>query len=374
MQEIIIPRQDANSTEAVIRDWHAKKGDAVHKNQVVVTVETSKSIVEIEAPCAGVLLPLYEAGASAPFLAAVALIAEEGESLEDVEKSTSSTKDIAQAKVKATKKAIKLAESRGVDLEQIAKKGVITERDVLAFAGDDGSDRAALAKKFVGPADYPPGMNRVLIVGGGNALTQIMSIFVHHPEIRVVGCVDDSTAFPTDRPFEVPLLGKLDDVQRLFDDGQFDSALISISSVLSLREALYKKVKDIGIPLCNAIHPTVVIDRHCSIGVGNIIGALTHIGSYCSIGDNNLISAHSNLDHQNVWGSHNTVGPNCTFSGRVKVGDRVKFGTGVFAENLLEIGGDSVVSSGAILTTSIPEFSSVKTTVSQTVVSRKGSK
>jgi acetyltransferase-like isoleucine patch superfamily enzyme len=57
-------------------------------------------------------------------------------------------------------------------------------------------------------------------------------------------------------------------------------------------------------------------------------------------------------------------------SGGVRIGDRVKFGAGVFVEPLLSIGSDSVVATGVALTRSVPERSIVKTRANFVVRSR----
>ncbi len=45
--------------EADIVEWHVKEGDSVKEDQIMVSVETAKAIVEVPAPCSGVIAKLF---------------------------------------------------------------------------------------------------------------------------------------------------------------------------------------------------------------------------------------------------------------------------------------------------------------------------
>ncbi len=42
--------------EAEIVEWHIREGDTVHEDQVIVSMETAKAVVEVPAPCSGVVV------------------------------------------------------------------------------------------------------------------------------------------------------------------------------------------------------------------------------------------------------------------------------------------------------------------------------
>lgn len=45
--------------EADIVEWHVKEGDSVKEDQIMVSVETAKAIVDVPAPCNGVIAKLF---------------------------------------------------------------------------------------------------------------------------------------------------------------------------------------------------------------------------------------------------------------------------------------------------------------------------
>ena len=54
--EVKIPIPDQTTEEVRIVKWHKGLGDAVSSGEVVLEVETDKSVIEVEAAGAGVLL------------------------------------------------------------------------------------------------------------------------------------------------------------------------------------------------------------------------------------------------------------------------------------------------------------------------------
>ncbi|MER3394212.1 MAG: biotin/lipoyl-containing protein, partial [Microcella pacifica] len=53
VSEFPLPDVGEGLTEAEIVSWHVKPGDTVTVNQVLVEIETAKSLVELPSPFAG---------------------------------------------------------------------------------------------------------------------------------------------------------------------------------------------------------------------------------------------------------------------------------------------------------------------------------
>ena len=85
--EITMPCLSAEATEGIVVEWRLQQGQPVERGQVVAEVETDKAVVELEAPEAGILaFQAAGVGESVPAGALVAVLAGEGEDLEEVRK------------------------------------------------------------------------------------------------------------------------------------------------------------------------------------------------------------------------------------------------------------------------------------------------
>jgi acetyltransferase-like isoleucine patch superfamily enzyme len=107
--------------------------ERVEKGQVVCLVETSKALLELEAPGDGILHHLYGEGDEVELGGRIAVIAESEEELAAAEESRRPAKAPAvqpAGPANATRRAVELAEEHGIDLATIEKDGFITAEDV----------------------------------------------------------------------------------------------------------------------------------------------------------------------------------------------------------------------------------------------------
>jgi acetyltransferase-like isoleucine patch superfamily enzyme len=106
--------------------------ERVQKGQVVCLVETSKALLELEAPGNGILLHLYGEGDEVELGGRIAVIAESDEELAAAEESSPAKALSVEpaGPATATRRAVELAEEHGIDLATIEKDGFITAEDV----------------------------------------------------------------------------------------------------------------------------------------------------------------------------------------------------------------------------------------------------
>ncbi len=191
---------------------------------------------------------------------------------------------------------------------------------------------------------------------------QILDVLARLPQQRAVAILDDNTALHGKQVAGVPILGAIDlgRAAEMHAAGQFDAAVISISTSIPARAGIFAQWKARGIPFANVVHPSCVVGSNVTWGEGNVVMALCHFGACATIGDNNFLSAFCSIEHHCTLGSHCSFGPAVVTSSRVRIGDRVRFGTGIHVEPGIQIGEDSVIASGLAITQHIPPRSLLK--------------
>ena len=60
--EIILPKLGFSVNEAILTEWMVPNGASVEKGQLLYTMESEKSVQEVEAPADGVLTIIKDAG------------------------------------------------------------------------------------------------------------------------------------------------------------------------------------------------------------------------------------------------------------------------------------------------------------------------
>lgn len=364
MKKIFVPQEDVNSEGVMIVELVKNNFDKVKKNEIIVSVETTKAVFDIVAPNNGIIMYLIKEGDFVPYNHPVAIIARVKKELEDYSKNTRDITSKDQLKTKITKKALQLAQQNNIDITQIETKTIITEKDIIRIINRSVSTKSKQSDIIMKPGVLPKKLNRIMVLGGGFGAMQVIDILLNQPMNQVVGVLDDNSDLKDTKIFGIPVFGSTNGLKKYWGNNSFDKAIISISTNIHVRRDLYDRCKLLKIPMANAICPSVRINRHSFIGEGNVICSFVHIGTCATIGNNNFISSQTNIEHHNVWGSHITTGPNCSTSSRVEVGDSVKFGTGIFIQPGIAIGNNCLISSGSVITRSIPDNHTLKTKLS----------
>ncbi len=83
-EAVIMPRQGQSVESCIFSEWFVQKGEKVKKGDLLFAYETDKAAFEQEAPADGILLATFaEEGDEIPVLETIAVIGEEGESIDE---------------------------------------------------------------------------------------------------------------------------------------------------------------------------------------------------------------------------------------------------------------------------------------------------
>jgi pyruvate dehydrogenase E2 component (dihydrolipoamide acetyltransferase) len=183
MAEVVrMPKMSDTMTEGVLTKWHKKVGDKVKSGDLVAEVETDKATMDFESFQEGTILYIgVEEGKAVPVDAIIAVLGKEGEDFKSLLTESPAAETAApvaaaapaaiveassvapvaaaptvistssDARVKASPLAKKIAQEKGINLNQIsgsAENGRITKKDVENFKG--GTSMPA----FVGVEKY----------------------------------------------------------------------------------------------------------------------------------------------------------------------------------------------------------------------------
>jgi len=368
LEAVYLPAMGVNDIHAKIVEWKKKSGDKVTKGEILCSVETTKAIFDVEATMTGFITILTDVGAEVSIGDIIAVISDSpitiNEAIEYVKTLQNSNNvesiESENNEIKITEKARLLALRNNVDITALKHRynKKITEADVIKFI--DQMKKGEIKQEFKDTVDdlYPINkVQRIAIIGGGDGAVQVIDAITKIPQKRAVMIFDDKKSLTGKFVAGVPIVGKFDakEIEDRFNDKQFDSVIISISTSIQFRKKAYELLKERKITFTNVIHPSVVIGINSSIGEGNVILANCHIGACAKIGDNNFISAYCSIEHHNNLGNHCSFGPGVITSSKVTIGDMVRFGTGVFIEPHITIGSESIISSGCIIWKDIPK-------------------
>ncbi len=140
LEPIVVPREHVNDDSVFLTEWAAGEGTHVEAGTVVCSIETSKAIVEVEAPAAGFVRHRAKAGDEVPIGGVLGYIAATADTaLPDPAAATpaqqSAAADVGQISAKARAKMAEL----GLDPALFAGRSNVREKDVLEIAAQQAA-------------------------------------------------------------------------------------------------------------------------------------------------------------------------------------------------------------------------------------------
>jgi pyruvate dehydrogenase E2 component (dihydrolipoamide acetyltransferase) len=201
--------------DAEIVSWHVAEGDAVKTDDLLVSVETAKAVVEVPSPHTGVITKLYASAGDIVATGAPLVDFAEGASAEvaqpAAEEKTESAATVVgnvptssevlqetaiaggsrrrkKGRIKATPSVRTQAKRLGIDLADVTptgKNGQITAKDLEAF----GSKQKSPARPALARPAMTPGLATALR-GSRRAMAQSMSM--HRDQVALCTMFDDA--------------------------------------------------------------------------------------------------------------------------------------------------------------------------------------
>lgn len=355
---IFAERNSPSDEELIILRKFFSDGQQIRKGEVLFELEGAKAVFEIESPMDGYVYSTLDdeqittvIGNRIAYISKVLITGLPEFELPrvDVDKNSSHSQN-----EKFTQKALDLIEKNSIDIETFQDQDFVTEKDVLRIL-DSATDYDFQSLKFIKSKNN----QRIALVGGGNGAL-LAEFCLELTTQKIVGVFDD-------RQNKLELLGveyfgdtSIANILKVFKNGNFDSALISITSNIKFREKIIDLFLKEAIPSPIMIHEDVKVPPNCQIGDGTLILNSVRIAPFSIIGSHVFASAFVNIEHHCVIGNNVTFGPGVFLSGAVHIGNNVVFGSNIAVEPGIRIGSNSIISSGSIITKDVPANTVVK--------------
>lgn len=194
-------------------------------------------------------------------------------------------------------------------------------------------------------------MKKIVVVGAGGFGREvewlIEEINQHNNQWSFEGFVDDKLSPGT-------ISGKskvIGDIEWL--KSQNLNVVVAVGDPLS-KKKIVNRLKDSNNSFPILIHPNVRLSDSVRIGQGSIICSGCILTTDISVGDHVILNLDSTVGHDATIGDYSTILPSVNISGFVKINASVSVGTGTQVIQGLEIGEETIIGAGAVVTKNIP--------------------
>lgn len=202
--------------------------------------------------------------------------------------------------------------------------------------------------------------NEVVLLGAGGHAKVIIDILLKCNKYKIAGILGKDSSHSDKSLLDIPVLGSDILLEELYQKG-IRNVIVAVGSVKGskLRQELFKKARDSGMSLINAIHPTAVIGWGVEIGEGTAIMASVVINPCALIGNNCILNTACILEHDVIIGNHVHIAPGARVAGGVKIGDGSHIGIGAIILQNIKIGSNAIIGAGAVVINDVAENTTV---------------
>ena len=197
-------------------------------------------------------------------------------------------------------------------------------------------------------------MENIVLIGGGNQAHYTIDIIEREGKYNIVGIIDSVQEIGSER-FGYKILGRQESILDLIKEYSITGGVISIGDNWS-RYFVYEQIKKLApnFTFVNAIHPSVIIGNNVNIGQGVVVMAGCIFNPRAKIGNFTFFATGAQVEHDCVVEDFASISAGSITGGYVKIGKHSAITLGVTIMDRLEIGENTVVGSGSLVTKSLP--------------------
>lgn len=194
---------------------------------------------------------------------------------------------------------------------------------------------------------------RIAFLGSGEMARHFAHYMVEDNQFDVIGYFDDYTEVGT-IVNNYPILGKISDVEKAFNEKVFDELINAIGFTrLEYRKELFEKFED-KVLFGTFIHSTCLIDSTAKIGKGVVIFPYSILYLDAVVEDNVFIQIRSYVTDSRVK-KHTMISGTVSIAGRVEIGECCNIGISTTISNDVKICDFVKTGAGTIVVKDITE-------------------
>jgi sugar O-acyltransferase (sialic acid O-acetyltransferase NeuD family) len=339
---VLVPLLNPNEPESRLAAIHAPEGARVRAGQPLVTLETTKSSVEVVAEAEGFVAglratvgELLRAGERLCWLSA------SGDWRAPPPEAAADEPPVPEG-LRLTAPALALARTAGLDLTRLPAGPLITEAQV----------RDLLAGAALGPAQASD--RRLIVYGGGGHGKSVIEAVRAAGEFEVVGVVDDGMERGRS-VVGVPVVGGAEILPELLAQG-LRLAANAVGGIGDARSRIlvFRRLMQAGFACPVIVHATAYIEPSARLSAGVQVLPHAYIGSEAEVGFGAIVNTSAVVSHDCRLGAYANVSPGALLAGGVTLGEAALVGMGVTVNLGVAIGDGARVGNSAVVKKDVP--------------------
>ena len=350
MNPITIPLLNPNEPEALLAEIFVQEGQQVSIGDLLCTLETTKSSIDIEAEYDGFLLGLqFSAGDKVLAGDILCYVADSLSAVVPKAKAEEPRKDSkisVPENLRISKPALELVQKLGLNIDQFESGPLITKKMVYALHQEISQDNVE--------AEAPSDPASIIIYGSGGHGKSVLEMLRTLDTFDVVGFLDDGLP-AGEIIMGMPILGGGEILEGLYQKG-VRMAINAVGGIgnVQVRKSVFQRLLAAKFVLPPIVHPTAFIEPSAELSPGVQIFPHAYVGSDVKVGFGCIINTGAVVSHDCLLDDLCNISPGSILAGDVKIGYGVLIGMGVTVNLSVEIGNGAQIGNSATIKDNLP--------------------
>lgn len=348
--EVLVPLLNPNEPDAQVSALHIEEGQRVKKDEVLCTVETTKSTAEVLAEQAGYIVGLeVSPGDHIRAGARLCWVGKEPdwEPPEPPVRRDKESEETLPEGLRISQPALMLARELGLNLADLPVGPLVTEAMIQrAQTSEGGGDLSVLEQ------DFNP--HSVIIYGGGGHGKAVIDLVRSLGTFDIIGVIDDGIS-KGEEVLGVPVLGSKGELGGLQEKG-IRLALNAVGGVgdVHSRVEVFRRLVKAGFAFPSLIHPTAFVEPSVKLESGVQVFPHAYIGSDSEVGFGCIVNTAAVVSHDCTLSPYVNIAPGALLAGGVTIGEGVLVGMGATLNLHVAVGPNARIGNSAVIKDDVP--------------------
>ena len=351
MNTITIPLLNPNEPEALLTAIHVEEGQYISAGDLLCTLETTKSTIDVESEAVGFLIGLqFSAGEKVNAGEILCYLADSPHEIvpeiQSSESKVDSKFDIPD-NLRISKPALELVQNFGLNLNMFPVGPIITKKMVHAQYQSD-------TKSYINE-DTASDPTAIVIYGSGGHGKSVLDLLRVLGTYHVVGFLDD--ALPAgEEIMGLPVMGGGEILHVLHQQG-LRLAINAVGGIgnVKVRKKVFQNLLEANFVLPPVVHPTAFVEPSAKLSPGVQVFPHAYVGTDVQVGFGCIINTSAIVSHDCYITEFSNISPGAILAGGVKVGFDVLIGMGATINLGVEIGDGAQIGNSATIKDDLPE-------------------
>jgi len=349
--EVLIPLLNPNEPEALLADLHVQEGQKVATGDLLCTLETTKSTVELPAEQNGYIIGLrLNQGQTVRAGERLCYLANSPDWTPPPAEPAASQDTSAPVPegLRITQPALSLAQSANLDLGWLPLGVLVTEKLIHEMLKESSQPRLEPPLTAFDPT-------AILVYGGGGHGKALIELLRALHSYHIVAVIDDG--IPAGHEIlGVPVRGGSEALPDLYAQG-VRLAVNAVGGIgnLTVRLEVFQRLAGAGFTCPTLVHPSAVLEPSARLAAGVQVMPLAYVGSEAEIGYGAIINTRAIVSHDCRIGDFANLSPGAILAGEVQIGNGALIGMGATLNLRVKVGNRARVGNGATVKSDVPE-------------------